>query len=138
MNQPMRPMTPFDPSRRIEWLDRYFWLTLRSMLFQSSGTTSTLPSDIAWKSGVLSGSFSMLTLQPRFFSSTYLRTYTFAVAPAHAFSSIVTVPHEALFALLPASALARNRECADGADRQRCGHPAPRPSPSGHPTLLGC
>src|SRR6478735_1211265 len=109
MNQPMRPMTPFEPSLRMLWLERYFWLTLRSMLFQSSGTTSTLPSDIAWKSGVLSGSFSMLTLQPRFFSSTYLRTYTFAVAPAHAFSSIVTVPHPARAALrelLPARALA--------------------------------
>src|SRR4051794_38688634 len=109
MYQPMCPMTPFEPRRRIEPPVRYFLLTLRSMLFQSSGTTSTLPSAIAWKSGVLSGSFSMLTLQPRFFSSTYLSTYTFAVAPAHAFSSIVTVPQPALAALLellPARALA--------------------------------
>src|SRR6478672_10213868 len=99
-------MTPFEPRRWIEPPVRNFLLTLRSMLFQSSGTTSTLPSAIAWKSGVLSGSFSMLTLQPRFFSSTYLITYTFAVAPAQAFSSIVTVPQPALLALLPASALA--------------------------------
>src|SRR6478735_11317810 len=106
MNQPICPMTPFEPRFWSVPLLTYFWFTLRSMLFQSSGTTSTLPSAIAWKSGVLSGSFSMLTLHPRFFSSTYLSTYTFAVAPAHAFSSIVTVPHEALFALPPASALA--------------------------------
>src|SRR5262245_49016507 len=73
------------------------------MLFQSSGTTSTLPSAIAWKSGVLSGSFAMLTLHPRFFSSTYLRTYTLAVAPAHAFSSMVSEPQ---LARLPPNALA--------------------------------
>jgi hypothetical protein len=85
-------MTPFEPRFWIVPLLTYFWLTLRRMLFQSSGTTSTLPSAIAWKSGVLSGSFSMLTVHPRFFSSTYLRTYTLAVAPAHAFSSMVTDP----------------------------------------------
>src|SRR6478735_5839181 len=110
MNQPMRPMTPFEPSLRMVWLERNFWLTLRSMLFQSSGTTSTLPSAIAWKSGVLSGSFSMLTVQPRFCSRTYLRTYTFAVAPAHAFSSMVTDPHFA--AALRPNALAETPSAA--------------------------
>src|SRR3954454_10449196 len=135
MNQPIRPITPFEPSRMIEWLERYFWLTLRSMLFQSSGTTSTLPSDIAWNSGVLSGSFSMFTLQPRFFSSTYLRTYTFAVAPAHAFSSNVTVPHPALFELPPASALADTARAlttasAIAATTQRLDHLLPDIRPS--------
>ena len=74
MYQPMWPMTPFEPRFLTFPLVTYFWLTLRRMLFQSSGTTSTLPSAIAWNSGVDSGSFAMLTLQPRFFSSTYLRT----------------------------------------------------------------
>src|SRR4029453_11328476 len=95
--------TPFEPRFWIVPLLTYFWLTLSRMLFQSSGTTSTLPSAIAWKSGVLSGSFAMFTLHPRFFSSTYLRTYTLAVAPAQAFSSIVSDPQ---LARLPPNALA--------------------------------
>ena len=74
MYQPMCPMTPFEPRFMSFPLLMNFWLTFRSMLFQSSGTTSTFPSVIAWKSGVLSGSFSMFTLHPRFFSSTYFRT----------------------------------------------------------------
>ena len=75
MNQPMCPITP-EPLRSMT--DFSFVtkcvLTFSWMLFQSSSTTSTLPSVIAWKSGVLSGSLAMLTLQPKFFSSTYLTT----------------------------------------------------------------
>ena len=73
-NQPMCPITPFEPRLMSAPLLTYFWLTLSWMLFQSSSRTSTFPSAIAWKSGVLSGSFSMLTLHPRFFSRTYLTT----------------------------------------------------------------
>jgi hypothetical protein len=75
MYQPMCPITPFEPRLTIDFsFVTKCRFTLSKMLFQSSGTTSTLPSVIAWKSGVLSGSFAMLTLQPRFFSRTYLRT----------------------------------------------------------------
>src|SRR3990172_6424822 len=60
---------------------------------QSSSTASTLPSAIAWKAGI-SVIFVILTVQPRFFSSTYFVTYVFAVEPAHACSFRVTVPHD--------------------------------------------
>ena len=37
---------------------RNFWFDLQVVLSQSSSTTSTFPSAIAWKRGGLSGSFS--------------------------------------------------------------------------------
>src|SRR5207245_9834473 len=75
MYQPMCPMTPEGPRSTIDFsLVTKCWLILRWMLPQSSSTTSTLPSVIAWKSGVLSGSFTMLIFQQKFFASTYLTT----------------------------------------------------------------
>src|SRR5881392_3352690 len=91
MYQPMTPVTPFGPARTTDFCFVTYWSHCVTWP-QSSRIASVLPSAIAWYTGT-SATFVMLTLQPRFFSSTFLTTYVLAVEPAHACSLSVTVPH---------------------------------------------
>src|SRR5215210_880714 len=101
MYQPMWPLTPFGPAATTVFAFVMYCLYW-STCCQSSSTTSTRPSAIAWKTGI-SVIFVISTLQPSFFSSTYFATYVLAVEPDHACSFRRTFPHDA--AVLPAVAV---------------------------------
>src|SRR5690349_15670876 len=93
MNQPMWPVSPFEPSSTTLFCFAAYCLYCATCC-QSSSTASTLPCAIAWYTGISAMSVTF-TLQPRYFSSTYLATYVFAVEPVHACSFSVTVPQPA-------------------------------------------
>src|SRR5215212_4882693 len=98
MNQPMWPSTPSGPPcTTVPALSMY--LAYSSVCCQSSSTASTLPSAIAWKTGI-SAIFVISTSQPSLSSSTALAMYVLAVEPAQACSLSTTLPQS-----LPAAAL---------------------------------
>ena len=74
MYQPITPVIPFEPTTHDRPVLRVLRVRRGRCLSQSSSTASILPSAIAWKFGWPSVMSVTFTLQPSFFSSTYLTT----------------------------------------------------------------
>ena len=72
MYQPITPVIPLPPRFTSEPF--FVYCGNEARFCQSSSTASILPSAIAWKFGWPSVMSVTLTLQPSFFSSTYLTT----------------------------------------------------------------